>query len=70
MLIETDEPAHQPEKFAFLHLDLDYFKAFNDYYGYARGDVLIRFTASLLRKDRAAGGDGDFVGHFGDISSS
>lgn len=54
------------EKFAFLHIDLDNFKAFNDYYGYARGDVLIRFTAELLKAqlDRY-GGDGDFVGHIG-----
>jgi diguanylate cyclase (GGDEF)-like protein len=54
------------EKFAFLHLDLDFFKAFNDYYGYARGDSLIRFTASLLhRVIERHGGEKDFVGHIG-----
>jgi diguanylate cyclase (GGDEF)-like protein len=54
------------EKFAFLHLDLDYFKSFNDYYGYARGDTLIRFTASLLHEVlEREGGDHDFMGHIG-----
>lgn len=54
------------EKFAFLHLDLDFFKAFNDYYGYARGDALIQFTASLLHEIiEHHGGDKDFVGHIG-----
>jgi len=54
------------QKFAFLHIDLDNFKAYNDYYGYARGDALIRFTASLLvRAVERAGGEGDFVGHIG-----
>lgn len=54
------------EKFAFLHLDLDYFKSFNDYYGYARGDTLIRFTASILHEVlEREGGDHDFMGHIG-----
>jgi len=54
------------EKFAFLHLDLDNFKAYNDYYGYARGDGLIRFMASLLVEGvQHHGADGDFVGHIG-----
>jgi PleD family two-component response regulator len=54
------------EKFAFLHLDLDNFKAYNDYYGYARGDALIRFTASLLvQAVERAGAEGDFVAHIG-----
>ncbi|MGE5177077.1 MAG: response regulator [Hyphomicrobiales bacterium] len=54
------------EKFAFLHLDLDHFKAFNDYYGYARGDALIRFTASILHEQvQRLGQDGDFIGHIG-----
>jgi diguanylate cyclase (GGDEF)-like protein len=54
------------EKFAFLHLDLDNFKAYNDYYGYARGDGLIRFMASLLVDSvRQRGAASDFVGHIG-----
>jgi diguanylate cyclase (GGDEF)-like protein len=52
VLIETElsRRISAGEKFAFLHLDLDQFKAFNDYYGYARGDAMIRFTASLLHE--------------------
>lgn len=54
------------EKFAFLHLDLDAFKAFNDHYGYVRGDTLIRFTAALMHEQiQKHGGEGDFVGHIG-----
>ena len=57
----TDE-----EKFAFLFIDLDNFKAYNDYYGYARGDKVIRFVASLLgERIGRSGAAGDFVGHIG-----
>jgi diguanylate cyclase (GGDEF)-like protein len=35
-------------EFAMLHADLDNFKAFNDHYGFAAGDNVIRATASLL----------------------
>jgi diguanylate cyclase (GGDEF)-like protein len=68
VLIET-ELSHRIEtgmKFGFLHIDLDNFKAFNDYYGYARGDDLIRFTAGLLHEGILThGAQGDFVGHIG-----
>ncbi len=54
------------EKFGFLFIDLDHFKAYNDYYGYARGDTVIRFVASLLAEQIGSfGGPGDFVGHIG-----
>ncbi len=54
------------EKFAFLHIDLDYFKAYNDYYGYVRGDMVIRFVAALLHEQiERLGTPGDFVGHIG-----
>ena len=56
----------QGEKFAYLHIDLDYFKAYNDYYGHARGDVVIRFVASTLQDEvQRHGLPGDFVGHIG-----
>lgn len=54
------------EKFAFLMIDLDRFKSYNDYYGYARGDSVIRFVASILHGELARrGAPGDFVGHIG-----
>ena len=72
VLIETELTRRitAGEKFAFLHLDLDYFKAFNDYYGYGRGDSMIRFTASILHQTiERHGGDKDFVGHIGGATS-
>jgi diguanylate cyclase (GGDEF)-like protein len=54
------------EPFSLLQLDIDHFKAFNDKYGYARGDVAIQTLAKVL-VDAAArhGGDANFVGHIG-----
>ena len=52
--------------FAILYVDLDRFKAYNDRYGFLRGDEVIKETGRAI--DRAvgeiAGGDG-FVGHAG-----
>ncbi|TMQ71080.1 MAG: response regulator [Candidatus Eisenbacteria bacterium] len=52
--------------FALLMIDIDYFKSFNDHYGYARGDDAIRAVARIL-VDQAQrhGGSEDFVGHIG-----
>lgn len=50
--------------FALLHIDLTNFKAFNDTYGFARGDRAIHLLADLLREyttDEA----GAFLGHIG-----
>ena len=68
VLIETElsRRIERGEKFSFLHIDLDYFKAYNDYYGYARGDAVIRFVAALLHEQiERYGISGDFVGHIG-----
>ncbi len=50
------------EDFVFCHLDIDHFKAFNDHYGYERGDAMIRLVAETLSD--CAGEEG-FVGHIG-----
>ncbi|MBI4425095.1 MAG: response regulator [Elusimicrobia bacterium] len=54
------------EPFAFLYVDIDRFKAFNDVYGYAKGDAMIRDTAALLTEAVAAeAASAGFVGHVG-----
>ncbi len=51
---------------AVLYLDLDNFKAFNDVYGFVRGDDAIRLLATTLSNAvRHLGAEGDFVGHIG-----
>lgn len=48
------------------YADLDNFKAFNDTYGYARGDNVIRIMATILNESVAMfARKGDFVGHIG-----
>jgi PAS domain S-box-containing protein len=50
--------------FAFCYLDLDNLKAFNDFYGFAKADGVVKQTADLLRDVVAQLGDGtEFVGH-------
>lgn len=51
---------------AVIHGDLDNFKAFNDHYGFMRGDNVIKFTANTLLEAAAAAGDPScFIGHVG-----
>jgi len=54
------------ELFAACYADLDHFKEFNDRYGYAQGDDVIRSVAELIVDvvDGIAGAGG-FVGHIG-----
>jgi diguanylate cyclase (GGDEF)-like protein len=59
-LLEGGQP------FAMLQIDIDYFKAFNDYYGYARGDQAIQTLAKILvEATKQHGGEASFVGHIG-----
>lgn len=54
------------ESFSVLYFDLDNFKAYNDVYGFLKGDEIIVFTAEtisrILHKNYD---DGVFVGHIG-----
>jgi diguanylate cyclase (GGDEF)-like protein len=51
---------------AIVHADLDNFKAFNDHYGFMRGDNVIKFTANTLIEAAVEIDDPScFVGHVG-----
>ncbi|MGZ3673395.1 MAG: GGDEF domain-containing response regulator [Ktedonobacterales bacterium] len=51
---------------SILYLDLDNFKAYNDVYGFLRGNDLIRLLAQVVRESvRDEGNLADFVGHIG-----
>lgn len=53
-------------EFSVLYLDLDNFKAYNDVYGFVKGDEIIEFTAqTILKCVHEAFEDGAFVGHIG-----
>ncbi len=58
--LETQAPL------AVAYCDLDHFKAFNDAYGFAEGDRVIRFTARILQEAvEKRGNPDDFLGHIG-----
>ena len=54
------------ERFVVLYLDLDNFKAYNDVYGFLKGDEIIKFTARTILKNVNNNAKTDlFVGHIG-----
>lgn len=56
----------QCSRFSVIYADLDYFKWFNDCYGFQKGDELIQYTAGILQQGVLNGGEtSDFVGHIG-----
>lgn len=56
----------ETEPWAILYLDLDHFKAYNDVYGFLRGNDLIRLTGRVaLEVVRERGSLTDFVAHIG-----
>lgn len=54
------------EEFAVLYIDLDNFKAYNDIYGFLKGDQIIQFTADVILSGvHTFFTEGTFVGHIG-----
>lgn len=54
------------EEFSVLYLDLDNFKAYNDVYGFLKGDHIIEFTAQIITKvihEKFV--ENSFIGHIG-----
>ena len=53
------------EEFSVLYLDLDNFKAYNDVYGFLKGDKIIQYTANTILEEIHTEGGSGFVGHVG-----
>ena len=54
------------EEFSVLYLDLDNFKAYNDVYGFLKGDQIIEFTAQTITKCvHETFLENSFIGHIG-----
>ena len=49
--------------FVVAHFDIEGIKTFNDHFGYARGDAVIRFVAELLARNVERGAD--YLAHIG-----
>ena len=60
---ELRRAARQHQPVAFILVDVDFFKLYNDNYGHARGDVCLRQVASIL--DKALPRSGDLVARYG-----
>lgn len=54
------------EEFSVMYLDLDNFKAYNDVYGFLKGDEIIKFTADTIMKCvHSYIPTNSFIGHIG-----
>jgi diguanylate cyclase (GGDEF)-like protein len=63
---EINSLLERKSEFSLIYVDLDNFKAFNDVYGFARGDLAIKLTADILTDEvRGYGGNTEFIGHIG-----
>lgn len=64
--LEIDRRLALGEPTAIAHVDLDNFKAYNDHYGFLRGDTVIALASNVLQNAQAASEDPTcFVGHIG-----
>jgi len=62
---ETQRRLASGVPFALLQVDIDFFKAYNDHYGYPRGDQAIQTLSRILVDSANRHGEGNFVGHIG-----
>jgi diguanylate cyclase (GGDEF)-like protein len=63
---EIERRISQGVEFAVIYADIDNFKPYNDYYGFARGDDALKATAKIIQDvSLSVGGSKSFVGHIG-----
>lgn len=62
---ELDYRIEKSIPFAAIYADLDNFKAYNDAYGFLKGDVAIKLTADILSDEAVICDVNAFIGHIG-----
>ncbi len=62
---ELKKRLSKKEPFSVLYFDLDNFKAYNDVYGFLKGDQIIEFTANIIVNNIHQEEGDTFVGHIG-----
>lgn len=63
---ELQKRASSAQKFSVIYADLDYFKWYNDLYGFQKGDQLLQFTADIIQQAVVTYSHSEnFVGHIG-----
>jgi len=60
-----EEHIRAGDEFSICYADIDDFKAYNDKYGYPRGDEVILFLARIIRETIEEQGGEFFIGHIG-----
>jgi|GEM_PF-5356471 len=59
---EISKAKRTPKLFSVLYMDIDHFKIFNDTYGHATGDAVLRHVTNIMQRNVRAS---DFVGRLG-----
>ena len=63
---ELKKEFQKTKNFSVLYLDLDNFKAYNDVYGFLKGDQIIEFTAQIITQCvHEKFPENSFIGHIG-----
>ena len=66
IMAEITSRIESKSQFNVVYADLDNFKAFNDVYGFANGDLAIKMTADIILDCvKTYGNQNDFIGHIG-----
>lgn len=66
IVMTIQEAIENDQDMALIYTDLDYFKSYNDAYGFSAGDDLLLFTANTLQDVlRLMCGEEGFLGHIG-----
>lgn len=53
---------HKSEPWSIIYVDLDNFRAYNDIYGFAKGDMMIKAAANAIK---VCCNEDEFIGHIG-----